>query len=142
MIEEIRNPQVAPTDFWDLVQEKLQKKGISLEEVLGEEEEIEPSQVKVVYIPPDLSESVQEMGQIPRDQTVMVRIDEETSKTLDAWVDTGYFRSRSEATAMFLREGLKVRNSELEKLQGQLIRVEEAKKRLHDEALKIFGQKK
>lgn len=136
---EKKNKKTQP-DIWNLVQEKLQEKGISLQEMCGGA--VDPSRVKVVCIAPDLGESVQEMGQSPRGQTVMVRVDEETSETLDSWVETGYFRSRSEAAALFIREGLKVRNSELEKLKDQLNQVLEAKKRLHDEATKIFGKKK
>jgi len=72
----------------------------------------------------------------------MVRIDEETRKTLDAWVETGYFKSRSEAAALFMREGLKIRASELEKLKDALHQVAQAKNVLRDKASEIFGTKK
>jgi len=50
----------------------------------------------------------------------MIRTDEETTRTLDDWVETGYFKSRSEAAALFLREGLKMRADELAKLKEAL----------------------
>jgi len=58
---------------------------------------MEGFRVKVVCVAPNLVESVQEMGQTPRDHTLMVRINEETKKNLDAWVETNYVKSRSEA---------------------------------------------
>ena len=70
----------------------------------------------------------------------MVRIDEDSSKSLDAWVEAGAVKSRSEAAALFIREGLKVRGSELEKLQDALEDVEAAKQRLRNQAKNIFGE--
>ncbi len=78
------------------------------------------------------------MGQVPRGHTLMVRIDEETKKTLDAWVETNYVKSRSEAAALFIREGLKVRASELEIMKEDLAQVKKAKNRLHEKAREIF----
>ncbi len=96
--------------------------------------------VKVVCVAPDLQDSVKEMGASSRDQVVMVRVDGETAKTLDAWVATGAVKSRSEAAALFIREGLKVRASELDKLKDALNEVEEAKQRLQREAREVFGR--
>ena len=72
----------------------------------------------------------------------MVRIDEETRKVLDAWISTGYFKSRSEAAALFIREGLKIRSSELGKLKDAIKQVEKAKDKLRDKAQEVFGAKK
>ena len=96
--------------------------------------------VKVVCVAPDLQESVQEMGESSRDQVVMVRVDAETIQKLDAWVETGAVKSRSEAAALFIREGLKVRASELSSLEEALKEVEEARERLKREAKKVFGR--
>ena len=52
-----------------------------------------------------------------------------------------YFKSRSEAAALFLREGLKVRGSELEKLKDAIKLVEKAKSNLHAKARKILEGK-
>jgi Arc/MetJ-type ribon-helix-helix transcriptional regulator len=78
------------------------------------------------------------MGQAPRDQVVMVRVDEETCKKLDSWVESGAVKSRSEAAALFIREGLKVREAELEQLEDALRELEKAKSRLRAKASRIF----
>jgi Arc/MetJ-type ribon-helix-helix transcriptional regulator len=96
--------------------------------------------LKVVCVTPDLGESVREMGEFPRDRTVMVRVDKETYNRLDAWVEIGAVKSRSEAAALFIREGLKVRAAELAELEEALRRVEEAKKDLRDKAKTVFGE--
>lgn len=96
--------------------------------------------VKVVCVSPGLKDSVDEMGKSPRDQVVMVRVDTETSESLDAWVQTGAVKSRSEAAALFIREGLRVRADELEKLKGALDDVEAARERLREQARHVFGE--
>ena len=96
--------------------------------------------VKVVCVTPGLKESVDEMGKSPRDQVVMVRVDTETSEALDAWVETGAVKSRSEAAALFIREGLNVRADELERLKGALDDVEAARERLRKQARHVFGE--
>jgi len=95
--------------------------------------------VKVVCVSPGLKDSVEEMGKSPRDQVVMVRVDSETSDELDAWVETDAVKSRSEAAALFIREGLSVRSDELERLRGALRDVEEARERLREQAHQVFG---
>lgn len=95
--------------------------------------------VKVVCVTPGLKDSVDEMGRSPRDQVVMVRVDSDTSEALDAWVSTGAVKSRSEAAALFIREGLRVRADELERLKGALDDVEAARKRLRQQAREVFG---
>jgi len=82
---------------------------------------------------------VREMEKNPRDQVVMVRVDEKTSQALDAWVETGAVKSRSEAAALFIREGLKMRADELERLRDALRDVESAKERLRQKAQELFG---
>lgn len=95
--------------------------------------------VKVVCVTPGLKDSVDEMGKSPRDQVVMVRVDSETSQALDDWVQTGAVKSRSEAAALFIREGLRVRADELERLKDALDEVEAAKQRLRDQARHVFA---
>ena len=95
--------------------------------------------VKVVCVEPDLKESVAEMARSQRGQVVMVRVDQETSSKLDAWVETGAVKSRSEAAALFIREGLKVRDGELDRLEEALGEVETAKQRLRERAKSVFG---
>ena len=95
---------------------------------------------KVVGIWPKLGESVREMGESPRDHTVMVRVDEDTSNRLDSWVEIGAVKSRSEAAALFIREGLQVRAEELSELEEALQEVEKAKQSLRDKAKTVFGE--
>ena len=94
---------------------------------------------KVVGIWPNLGESVREMGESPRDHTVMVRVDADTSNRLDSWVEIGAVKSRSEAAALFIREGLQVRADELAELEEALQKVEKAKQGLRDKAKTVFG---
>lgn len=96
---------------------------------------------KIVTITPDLGESVREMGESPRDHTVMVRVDEKTSKQLDSWVEIGAVKSRSEAAALFIREGLRMRADELAELEEALQKVEKAKQNLRDKARTVFGDR-
>jgi Arc/MetJ-type ribon-helix-helix transcriptional regulator len=79
------------------------------------------------------------MGRMPRDQVVMVRIDEDTKTALDDWVETGAVKSRSEAAALFMREGIKVRSGELEQLREALDDVGKAKQRLLEKAREVIG---
>lgn len=95
--------------------------------------------VKVVCVAPDLKGPVEELGRSPRDQVVMVRVDVGTARDLDAWVQTGAVRSRSEAAALFIREGLRVRQSELERLREAINEVDKAQERLRERTRDVFG---
>jgi Arc/MetJ-type ribon-helix-helix transcriptional regulator len=124
------------------VQEKLRAKGIHID-VTGDLdtscETDSTSHIKIVCVAPGLRESVREMEKSPRDQVVMVRVDEKTSQALDAWVETGAVKSRSEAAALFIREGLKMRADELDRLRDALKDVESAKDRLRQRVKDLFG---
>jgi hypothetical protein len=119
------------------VEQSLRKLGIDIETACDIESA--GKGVKCVVVAPGLGRSVREMEDSPRDHVVMVRVDAQTSKALDAWVETGAVRSRSEAAALFIREGLKVRASELGKLRSALDEVEAARQRLRDRAQEVFG---
>ncbi len=95
--------------------------------------------IKVVCVAPDLKSSAERMNETSRDQVVMVRVDEETRDQLDSWVATGAVKSRSEAAALFIREGLGVRADELDRLRDALREVEEAQERLRSRAKEVFG---
>ena len=130
--------------IWDRVRSELNNAGIDLETFGVRLEEIGGRvgrAVKVVFVTPDLQESVDEMNREQRDQVIMVRVDEATVRQLDAWVKTEAVKSRSEAAAVFIREGLKVRASELEKLEDALADVDRARERLHEKVKEVFGEK-
>ncbi len=128
--------------IWTRIKEELEACGIDLEATgidldadFGDES---GSPVKVFCMTGGLSDSLKEMGKTARDQVLMVRTDEETTKKLDAWLETGAFKSRSEAAALFIREGLKVHASELHELEEALQGVEAAKDRLKKKAREVF----
>jgi len=133
--------------MWKMVEERLQKAGVDLEAlgvdleaVLGEDDEGKRPKVKVVCVHPDLGTSVRDMGSAPRENVVMVRVDDDSLSKLDAWVETGAVKSRSEAAALFIREGLQVRGDELAELEDALKKVEQAKRKLREKAKTVFGR--
>ena len=144
-----------PASAWESIQEQLTQQGLNVWQIikdhlreLGLDAEAigctqgDGGKIKVVCVSPGLQDSVTEIGKSTRDQVVMVRVDDETCRALDAWVESGAVKSRSEAAAVFIREGLKVRESELAQLQDALRDVDEARKRLRDKAREVFGEKK
>ena len=133
--------KVAKKDnLWELIQAQLLQQGVDLQALC--KEGADPSNIKMVCIAPDLTESMQELGETTRDQVVMVRLDEAATKSLDAWVEAGAVKSRSQAAALFIGEGLKVRAPELDQLKDALGDVEKAKQLLREKAEKIFKGKK
>jgi len=124
----------------DSIVETIESLGIEIGDEIEESLRDIKGDWKVIGITPNLGESVREMGESPRDHTVMVRVDEDTSKRLDAWVEIGAVRSRSEAAALFIREGLQVRADELAELEEALQKVEKAKQSLRDKAKTVFGE--
>jgi len=139
-----KNPNKDWSTMWDRVRAELHQAGIDLETMGVRIEELGGKlghAVKVVFVAPDLKESVNEMNREQRDQVIMVRVDEATLRQLDAWVKTEAVKSRSEAAAVFIREGLKVRASELEKLEDALADVDRARERLHERVKEVFGEK-
>jgi len=138
IVMENKTKKLKLSEKLDSVIEVLKEKGIELENICCDD--LEGLKAKIVCIEPNLGCSVKEMGEKTRGEALMVRIDEDTRKTLDAWVETGYFKSRSEAAALFIREGLKIRASELEKLKDALKDVMKAKNALRNKAKEIFGE--
>lgn len=121
------------------VQELLSKAGIALDTanptVMGE------GPVRVVCLSGRLGDSLDAMQARPRDQVVMVRVDEDTLEDLDAWVETGAVKSRSEAAALFIREGLRLRGNELSDLRAAIDGVRKAKEELREAAAQVLGER-
>lgn len=126
-----------PEALHDAILAMLREQGIDLDE-LCDSGNGEPA-VRVIRVSPSLQSSREEFRGLPRGETVMVRTDEATRQTLDAWVETGYFKSRSEAAALFLKEGLKMRQRELDSLIDAIDGVKQAREELRAKAQEIFG---
>lgn len=94
---------------------------------------------KIVVVSASLDDARQALKQTSRDQTIMARVDEATASALDDWVKVGAAKSRSEAAALFLREGLKMRADDLSRLSDALKAFEDAGARLRREGRAIFG---
>ncbi|MDH3499442.1 MAG: ribbon-helix-helix domain-containing protein [Acidimicrobiia bacterium] len=101
--------------------------------------DFDAARVKAFAFIPELIESLKEMAGAPRDQVVMVRLDQESTRELDDWVKAGAVKSRSEAAALFIREGLRLRAGELHQLRDALDDVQAAQERLRQKAGEIFG---
>jgi hypothetical protein len=126
------------------VRSELANAGIDLDKMGVDFEEIGRAfggAVRVVRVTPDIQDSVDEMGRSQRDHVVMVRVDDHTLEQLDAWVKTEAVKSRSEAAALFIREGLEVRASELAELQEALEDVDRAKERLKERVREVFSDR-
>ena len=87
----------------------------------------------------NLRDSVDALGDSARDNVVMVRGDDDTVNALDSWVEAGAVKSRSAAAALFIREGLKVRDPELQELKDALHDVDRARQRLREKAEAVLG---
>jgi Arc/MetJ-type ribon-helix-helix transcriptional regulator len=124
-------------DILSMIDEQLKKNGIDLKTI--SDDCLSGIPFKVVCVASDLEDSLREMGEETRDQVVMVRIDDETTESLDDWVETGAVKSRSEGAALFIREGLKVRAEELARLKDALTDVKAAKEKLREQAKDVLG---
>ncbi len=125
--------------MWTQVSKALEKHGIEFRIGTGDSDNL--ADCTVMCLTGDMKSTVAEMGRAPRDQVVMVRIDEETKEALDDWVETGAVKSRSEAAALFMREGIKIRSGELEQLREALDDVGRAKQRLEEKARQVIGDR-
>ena len=130
-------PDAATT--WSQIQAQLEAQGIDLDALAASCGSGAEGPVKVVCIGASLNNSLQELGSAARDQVLMVRVDAETVASLDSWVETGAVRSRSEAAALFIKEGLRIRADELAELADALEGVDAAKKRLREKASRVLG---
>ena len=119
------------------VTEALEKAGVDFRVISGHDDELESC--TVMCVAGDIAGTVAELNKSPRDQVVMVRLDADTKADLEAWVETGAVKSMSEAAALFIREGIRVRSQELDELKAALEDVRKAKQRLEERARKVIG---
>jgi Arc/MetJ-type ribon-helix-helix transcriptional regulator len=124
-------------DIWPEISEALKQYGIEFR--IGTGGDSDPADCTVMCLTGDMKTTVAEMARTARDQVVMVRIDEGTKTALDDWVETGAVKSRSEAAALFMREGIKVRSAELAQLREALDEVGRARQRLEEKAKQVIG---
>lgn len=101
---------------------------------------LESDSCRMICITGDLGASRSEMKSRPRDNVMMVRVDDESLEGIDAWIKAGVANSRSEAAALFIREGLNLRGQELEELKESIEQVEQAKAELRSKARTILGE--
>ena len=59
-----------------------------------------------------------------RDHVVMVRVNDESLKSLDALVQTGIFKSRSEAAAFLISEGIKAQATLFDRISERIKEIE------------------
>ncbi len=65
-----------------------------------------------------------------RDNVVMVRVDEENLNRIDELVESGQFKSRSEATAFLISEGVKSKQEMFEKIAEKISQIQNLKTEL------------
>lgn len=137
------NEKLSEEDLWKMVKSKLKDQGIGFENLLETLANVDETDIQVICaVGGDLSASIEELTGTNRSEVVMVRVDEETDRKLSMWVETDALKSKSEAAALFIKEGLKVRSRELDELTDAIDDVKKAKERLQSRAKKIFGEEK
>jgi Arc/MetJ-type ribon-helix-helix transcriptional regulator len=67
-----------------------------------------------------------------RDHVVMVRVNDDSLKSLDALVQTGIFKSRSEAAAFLISEGVKAQAPLFESISERIKEIERLRTELKD----------
>ena len=67
-----------------------------------------------------------------RDHVVMVRVNDESLKRLDALVQSGIFKSRSEAAAFLISEGVKAQEALFSRIDERIKEIERLRSELKD----------
>ena len=67
-----------------------------------------------------------------RDHVVMVRVNDDSLKSLDALVQSGIFKSRSEAAAFLISEGVKAQAALFERISERIKEIERLRSELKD----------
>jgi Arc/MetJ-type ribon-helix-helix transcriptional regulator len=67
-----------------------------------------------------------------RDHVVMVRVNDEALKKLDALVQSGIFKSRSESAAFLISEGIKAQDVLFSRISERIIEIERLRSELKE----------
>ena len=121
------------TRIKDAAREEIEDVNRAMREVLGKSKDVASS------VGESLRDTIKSV-RTARDSVVMVRMSKESLRNLDALVDCGLTKSRSEAAAFLISEGIKARASMYEKIaeQSKVIRnAREELSRLLDEDLEL-----
>ena len=121
------------TRIKDAAREEIEDVNRAMREVLGKSKDVASS------VGESLRDTIKSV-RTARDSVVMVRMSKESLRNLDALVDCGLTKSRSEAAAFLISEGIKARASMYEKIaeQSEVIRnAREELSRLLDEDLEL-----
>lgn len=82
----------------------------------------------VSKVPETINKAVERALNV-RDTTVLLRLSDQTSDSLDTLVSSGIFRNRAEAAAFLIDEGIKTQAPLFQRIQSKLSEIE----RLRDE---------
>ncbi len=80
-------------------------------------------------VPETVSRAVERAINV-RDTTVLVRLSEEASDKVDTLVSAGVFRSRAEAAAFLIEEGIKSQAPMFQRIQDKLSEIEKLREEL------------
>ena len=97
------------TRIKDAAREEIEDVNRAMREVLGKSKDVASS------VGESLRDTIKSV-RTARDSVVMVRMSKESLRNLDALVDCGLTKSRSEAAAFLISEGIKARASMYEKI--------------------------
>ncbi len=82
-------------------------------------------------VPDTFSKAVERAINV-RDTTVLVRLSDEASDKVDTLVSAGVFRSRSEAAAFLIEEGIKAQEPLFQRIQDKLTEIEKLRSELRN----------
>jgi Arc/MetJ-type ribon-helix-helix transcriptional regulator len=80
-------------------------------------------------VPDTFSKAVERAINV-RDTTVLLRLSEESSDRVDTLVSAGIFRSRAEAAAFLIEEGIKAQSALFQRIQNKLTEIEKLRDEL------------
>lgn len=80
-------------------------------------------------VPDTFSKAVERAINV-RDTTVLLRLSDESSDKIDTLVSAGVFRSRAEAAAFLIEEGIKAQSALFQRIQDKLTEIEKLRAEL------------